>query len=79
MNLTFEQQKLIDSLAEDFVSLVEQIEARSETTQNHYGDYGVALNRLSGGDKGKAGIIALALVKAGANRDGVLNGYKLFV
>jgi hypothetical protein len=79
MKLTLEQQKLIDSLAEDLASFVEHIEAKPETTQNHYGDYGVALNSLSGGSKGKASIIALALVKAGANRDGVLNAYKLFV
>ena len=72
-------QQLIDGLAEDLKETVMKIEARPMTTKDHYGDYGALLSQVSGGNKNKAGLIALALVKAGANRNGVSYGLKLFV
>ena len=56
-----------------------EIESGIKTTQNNYGRYGGLIAQLSKGDKGVANIIALALIKAGANSLGVNNGLKLFV
>lgn len=77
--LTPKQKKLIEELAADVKPLVDDIESRPETTQNHYGDYGGALSRLSKGDKGLANVFAVAMMKAGGNKIGIQNGLKHFV
>ena len=69
---------LVEGLAEDFAPIVKEIESSIATTQNHYGRYGALLSSMSKGRKAYAQIMALALVKAGANADGVSNGLKLF-
>ena len=73
------QIQLINDLAADFKPIVAEIEGGIKTTQHNYGRYGVLLNQLSKGDKRIAGILALALIQAGANSVGVNNGLKLFV
>ena len=73
------QIQLINDLANDFKPVVREIESGIKTTQNNYGRYGGLIAQLSKGDKGVANIIALALIKAGANSLGVNNGLKLFV
>jgi len=70
---------LINGLAEDLAPLVKDIEARIETTQHHYGDYGAVISQFSKGKAGVAKIIAAALIKAGANATGVTNGLNLLV
>jgi hypothetical protein len=81
--LTQEQKdkvsQLINDLAGDFKELVTTIEAKPETTQHHYGDYGGVISQFSHGKPGVAKIIAAALIKAGANADGVNNGLNLLV
>ena len=74
------QQKFIDEFAADpdIQQLVKGIEARPDTTRNHYGDYGAALSKLSGGRKGVAQLLGLAFVKAGANAQGVSDALKTF-
>lgn len=59
--------RLINGLAEDLKPEVENIEAMPETTRNHYGQY----MRLVTLVPGKEAIIATALIKAGANVQGV--------
>ncbi len=80
--MTNEQQakldKLVNDLAADVKADVERIEAKPETTQHHYGDYGALLSTVSGGRKNVAFIVAKALIKAGAHPVGVQNGLKLF-
>jgi hypothetical protein len=73
-------QKLILEMASDpdIIAIVKSIEARVATTQNHYGDYGAALNHLSNGDKAIAKFLALAFIHAGGNKIGVLTGLDLF-
>lgn len=82
--LTLEEQKqkvteLINGLAEDFAPLVKDTEEKPETTQHHYGDYGAIISQYSKGKAGIAKIIASALIKAGANADGVNNGLHCLV
>lgn len=81
--LTPEQQtkldKFISALASAFTDEVKCIEAKPETTQYHYGDYGGLINTLSSGKSDTAKIIAAALIKAGANATGVTNGLNLLV
>jgi hypothetical protein len=78
MTLTPQQAKLIDDLANDFAPIVKEIEASIATTKNHYGRYGALLSSLSKGNKVHAKVFSLALTKAGANVEGVTNGFNLF-
>lgn len=80
--LTIEEQKakldeIVRSLVVEVKPAVEKIEARLATTQNHYGDYLELLTTVSGGDKKMGQVVALALIKAGANREGVLSALQL--
>jgi hypothetical protein len=71
--LNEKQQQFVNEFAADpdIVKLVADIEAKPATTRNHYGDYGAALSKLSGGRKVVAQLLGLAFVKAGANSQGV--------
>lgn len=81
MNTTQKADALINSLATDadIIALVRDIEAKPATTKDHYGDYGTALATLSGGRQGTAKLLALAFIKAGANKEGVMAGLRNFV
>ena len=57
---------------------VAKVEKSMATTRNHYGNYGSMLNQLSKGSKPMANLLALAMVKAGANAQGVADGLKNF-
>ena len=67
------QQQFVDAFAadSDIQNLVKGIEEKPATTRNHYGDYGAALSKLSGGRKNVVQLLGLAFVKAGANAQGV--------
>ena len=73
MTLNATQQKFVDDFAADpdIKGMVASIEAKPATTRNHYGDYGAALSKLSGGRKVVAQLLGLAFIKAGANSQGV--------
>lgn len=79
--LTPVQQKFVDDFAADpdIQAMVAEIEAKPETTQHHYGDYGASLSKLSQGRTVVAQLLALAFVKAGGNRLGVINGLNTLV
>tara|TARA_R110000744_G_scaffold111042_1_gene209214 strand:- start:3392 stop:3628 length:237 start_codon:yes stop_codon:yes gene_type:complete len=72
------ETEMIFDLAEDFAPYVNKIENSMATTRNHYGNYGSMLNQLSKGSKPMANLLALAMVKAGANAQGVADGLKNF-
>ena len=61
---------LISQLAEDFKPSVQKIEAKIATTRNHYGDYMALLSSVAK-SKQHAQIFSLAMIEAGANRQGV--------
>ena len=71
--LNEKQQQFVNEFAADpdIVKLVADIEAKPATTRNHYGDYGAALSKLSGGRKVVAQLLGLAFIKAGASQQGV--------
>ena len=73
-------QKFVEAFSTDpdIIKMVQDIEAKPETTRNHYGDYGSALSRLSQGRKIVAQLLSLAFVKAGANAQGVADALKTF-
>ena len=77
--LTEKQSKMIEDLAVELRPIVESIESAIKTSQNQYARYGSILARLSGGDAVKAQILFLALQKAGANAQGLRDGYTHFV
>lgn len=63
----------LKAVAADMRPLVQAIEAQPPTTQNHYGQYMAVLSRHA---PNTAITMALCLCMAGANRDGVRQGYK---
>ena len=64
-------QTLINGLAQDVQPEVKRIEAKPATTQNHYGDYMALINVGSDRNSKVGKLIALALIQAGANKNGV--------
>ena len=77
--LTEKQETLVQGLADDFRPLVKKIESSIATTQNHYGRYGQILAQFSRGDRTVAQVILLALERAGANPQGLRDGFKNFI
>ena len=75
---TEQRQSLILDLVEDFAPYVAKVEKSMATTRNHYGEYGAMLNKLSKGGREMANILALAMVKAGANAQRVAGGLRTF-
>jgi len=69
--------QLIDDLARDFAEPVSDIESRYATTKNHYGNYMNFITKMSGGNATNSKIIAMALIRAGANRDGVASAMRV--
>jgi hypothetical protein len=72
-----ELDTLIADLAEDFRPQVLKIEASIPTTKNHYGQYMSLLSQMAKDDKNLAMVFSLALVKAGANREGIKSALRI--
>ena len=70
--------KLVGELVEDLKPEVTRIEASVATTMNHYGDYGSLLSTLGKGHASNTQLFALALIRAGASRQGVADGLRHF-
>lgn len=73
-----ELNTLIEELATDLKPVVSEIESSIATTRHNYGRYGSLLNQLSKGSKQAADLLALAMIKAGAHKQGVADGLKNF-
>lgn len=67
---------LIIQIAEDMREAVAAIEDTLPTTKNHYGAYLGMISRTKGDNFTKS-MVAVALIKAGANFDGVLDAYRI--
>jgi hypothetical protein len=67
-----ELQPMIDELA----PVMAEVHALPETTQNHYGFYMTILSKYQD-NRGMALVLGYALVKAGANRQGVGDALKV--
>ncbi len=63
-------QEIIDNLAAELREGVAEIEASVPTTRGHYGTY-MGLFSQFADDIGQARVLAAALIKAGANEQGV--------
>ena len=72
-----ELDTLISDMAGDLKELVSDIEASPKFTQNHYGRYMAVLAGVAHGDSRKGQIVALALIRAGANPAGVQSALNL--
>lgn len=68
---------MIDDLVPDLKPIVQRIERRTRTTQNAYGDYMNLIVQLGKDDARMRKLIALALLKAGANKAGVRSALKV--
>lgn len=67
---------MILDLASDLEPLVSEIESGTKTTKGNYGRYMGLLSALAN-NKESAQIMALAMIKAGANKQGVSDGLKI--
>ena len=79
--MTKEQEtKLILDLAQELAPFVKDVESGKipQTTRNSYGTYGQMLTRLSNGKRRGAIILCYALLKAGANAQGVSDALQVF-
>lgn len=63
------------AMAKEIQPIVSEIEGGPQTTQGHYARYLTILSRCQG--KAETGLMALALVKAGASRQGVASALKI--
>ena len=70
---------LVDDLAGDMRDIVASIEKGMKTTQNHYGRYMSLILAVGQDDPATKKIVALALVKAGANQAGVTSALSLTI
>ena len=79
MTQTEKVQSAIDQLASDpdIKECIKQIENLPLTTQNHYGDYMNSISRLCGNNKQMIKVVGLALIKAGANKNGVVSAVNI--
>ena len=68
-------QIIVEEIADELVGQVKKIESRPQTTRFHYGDYLNIILRL-GGDKSTKKLIALSLIEAGANKQGVSDAFR---
>lgn len=79
--MTKEQEtKLILDLAEDLAPFVRDVETGKipQTTRNSYSTYGQMLTKLSKGKRNVALVLSYALLKAGANAQGVSDALQAF-
>jgi len=67
----------IADLAAELRDIVAKIENAPAMTQHHYGAYLQIFTTVAQGDKVNGGVLALALVEAGANSTGVHSAFKL--
>lgn len=68
-------EALFQEAVDELKPLVEKIEKEAPTTKNHYGTYMAVL--LQAKETQVRKLTALALIKAGANKSGVLAALKL--
>ncbi len=67
---------VVDSIVETLRPIVAEIEAGVETTRGHYARYMAIFSQFTD-NAGQANVLALALIKAGANERGVNDALKL--
>jgi len=71
---------IVADIGKELAPLVDKIESDPHpTTQHSYGRYMAVLAQLGEGDRDMIGIVALALMKVGANKAGVRWAYRLSV
>jgi len=71
------QNKLIDDLALEMKEAVTVIENGIKTTQDNYGPYMNLISYLGKGNKNMEKVMAIALMRAKANANGVRNALKV--
>lgn len=70
--------KVVASMAEDLKEVVDEIENNSsQVTQYNYDRYLTVIHELSNGNKTTGMLVALALIQAGANNNGVRHAMKV--
>jgi hypothetical protein len=74
----FRLDELVDRLVPGFKPVVESIEGRWQFTKNHYGDYLELLSKFNESQGSQiAKIVAIALIRAGANKYGVRSALEI--
>lgn len=72
-----DREKAARVLTSSLTSFIKLVETGTTATQNHYGDYRILLNAIQdqGGIETQRSI-AEALIRVGANKQGVSDGFK---
>ncbi len=74
--MTSPLDKIINELADSLREGIAEIESNAPTTRGHYGTY-MAIISTHAADAGQARILARALIKAGANEQGVNDALRI--
>lgn len=69
-------EQLIEKLRPEIEPIVQAIEAKPLTTQNHYGDYMAAIATISQ-DRSMRQLIGLAMLRMGGNRQGIKSAMQI--
>lgn len=70
-------REMVDDIAGDLRPQVKAIEESVPTTKNHYDRYMNILSLLGRSNDGQVLIVAMALIKAGANSNGVIAALRI--
>lgn len=74
--MTERSEKINQEIADALKEWVAGVEAGVATTRNHYGDYMGMIMRFAD-DAGQRGVMAHALIAAGANEQGVADALRV--
>lgn len=69
--LSAETQKAVKEIAETIQPLLDDIHSKQPTTKDYYGDYMRILSYAAKQSEGKVKLLAIAMMYAGANPNGV--------
>jgi hypothetical protein len=77
MTMPAQLTKLVTELAADLRPSIAALEAAPAATKNHYGAYLGIIGRIANRNPAYGKVAVLALIAAGANRQGVADAYRL--
>lgn len=70
-NFTPETQKAIKEIAENVKPLLDDIHSQQPTTKDYYAEYMSILSKLGNNNAGKIKLLAISMLYAGANVNGI--------
>lgn len=70
-------REIVSAMADDLRPVIADIKANPPTTKDNYDQYYKLIDRLAGGNRTRLLLVVLALMEAGADREGVRHATKV--